>query len=142
MLTESREAVEATLTMAASCKVDGCRSSVPAELSVVGLCIPHFTRDIEETSAAIRREVALGTADHERQVEIMRYISETGQLIERVATSGLELPIELKVRVLVTFLKLTDLRANFDRAVQLQTSLNSSPEPAAVGQMAGWEGLP
>ena len=80
----------------------------------------HFTLAIEQACAEMRRETVLGRAPHERQVEIIHYIAEHGEMLARAATSGLHLPDELKARVLNTFLTLMNLRENLDRAALRQ----------------------
>jgi len=64
----------------------------------------------------MRRETALGMAPHERQREIMSFITEHGEKLARVATSGLHLTDDLKARILSTFLTLMNLRENLDRS--------------------------
>ena len=64
----------------------------------------------------MRRETALGNTAHERQREIMSFITDNGERLARVATSGLHLTDDLKARVLSTFLTLMNLRENLDRA--------------------------
>ncbi|MGO9641605.1 MAG: hypothetical protein ACLP1Y_09910 [Candidatus Acidiferrales bacterium] len=64
----------------------------------------------------MRRETALGNAPRERQVEIIRYIAQRGELLARATTSGVHLSDELKARALSTFLTLINLRENLDRA--------------------------
>jgi len=54
----------------------------------------------------MRRETALGNAPQERQREIMKFITENGECLARVATSGLHLTDDLKARILSTFLTL------------------------------------
>ena len=66
--------------------------------------------------AEMRRETALGNAPHERQKEIMQFITETVSGLARVATSGLHLTDDLKARILSTFLTLMNLRENLDRS--------------------------
>lgn len=58
----------------------------------------------------------MGNAPHERQREIMKFISEHGERLARVATSGLPLTDDLKARILSTFLTLMNLRENLDRS--------------------------
>lgn len=57
----------------------------------------------------------------------MRYISDQGEVLARVATSGLHLVDEMKARILSTFLTLMNLRENLDRA-----SLRQSPGRTGV----------
>jgi len=106
--------------MAAQCTAPGCKFEVPATLETERLCILHFTLRVEERCGEMRRETALGNAPRERQLEIMGYISEHGELLARVATSGLHLADEMKARVLNTFLTLMNLRENLDRAALRQ----------------------
>jgi len=93
---------------------------VPAALESQCLCVLHFTLDLEKDCADMRRETVLGRATHERQVEIIRYIAERGEMLARTATSGLHLPDEMKARILNTFLTLMNLRENLDRAALRQ----------------------
>ena len=89
---------------------------VPAALESEHLCVLHFTLVVEQACAEMRRETVLGRTPHDRQVEIIRYIGQRGELLARTATSGLHLPDELKARILNTFLTLMNLRENLDRA--------------------------
>jgi hypothetical protein len=103
--------------MATPCKVTGCKNDSPPALAEhQQVCVLHFTLSIEASCAEMRRETALGNAPHERQREIMRFITESGERIARVATSGLHLTDDLKARILSTFLTLMNLRENLDRA--------------------------
>ncbi|HLZ52631.1 MAG TPA: hypothetical protein VKP61_17910 [Candidatus Acidoferrum sp.] len=102
--------------MATSCKVTGCKNDSPQALAEQQVCVLHFTLSIEGSCAEMRRETALGNAPHERQKEIMRFITENGERLARVATSGLHLTDDLKARILSTFLTLMNLRENLDRA--------------------------
>ena len=102
--------------MATTCKATGCKNETPAALAEQHLCVLHFTLTIEGSCAEMRRETALGNAPHERQKEIMRFITENGERLARVATSGLHLTDDLKARILSTFLTLMNLRENLDRA--------------------------
>jgi hypothetical protein len=103
--------------MAMPCKVTGCKNdSPPALAEQQQVCVLHFTLSIEASCAEMRRETALGNAPHERQKEIMRFITESGERLARVATSGLHLTDDLKARILSTFLTLMNLRENLDRA--------------------------
>jgi len=84
------------------------------------MCVLHFTVHVEKVSGDLRRETVYGKTPHARQVEIIDYISEQGEMLARAATSGLHLPDELKARVLNTFLTLMNLRENLDRAALRQ----------------------
>src|SRR5450631_4203131 len=98
------------------CHISGCKHDVPAALAEQKLCILHFTLSLEASCAEMRRETAMGNTAHERTREIMRFITEHGERLARVATSGLHLTDDLKARVLSTFLTLMNLRENLDRA--------------------------
>jgi hypothetical protein len=98
------------------CHISGCKHDVPAALAEQKLCVLHFTLSLEASCAEMRRETALGTTPRERQKEIMGFITDNGEKLARVATSGLHLTDDLKARVLSTFLTLMNLRENLDRA--------------------------
>ncbi|HEX9222511.1 MAG TPA: hypothetical protein VF860_04195 [Candidatus Acidoferrales bacterium] len=100
----------------ATCTATGCKIEVPAALDGHKLCVLHFTLSVETACAGMRRETVLGNAPHARQLEIISYISEKGEALARVATSGLHLADEMKARVLSTFLTLMNLRENLDRS--------------------------
>jgi hypothetical protein len=106
--------------MLSSCSSSGCKAVVPRALEAEGLCILHFTLAVEKSCAEMRRETVLGRTPHERQVEIIQYIAERGELLARTATSGLHLADEMKARILNTFLTLMNLRENLDRAALRQ----------------------
>jgi len=103
-----------------TCNAAGCKGIVPSALESERICVLHFTLAIEQSCAEMRRETVLGRAPRERQLEIIRYIADRGELLARAATSGLHLPDELKARVLNTFLTLMNLRENLDRAALRQ----------------------
>lgn len=103
-------------SMPTACSANTCKTEVPPALESERLCLLHFTLGVEKTCAEMRRETVRGDASHARQVEIIRYISERGEMLARVATSGLHLPDEMKARVLNAFLTLMNLRENLDRA--------------------------
>jgi hypothetical protein len=98
------------------CHISGCKHDVPAALAEQKLCVLHFTLSLEASCAEMRRETALGNSPRERQREILSFITENGERLARVATSGLHLTDDLKARVLSTFLTLMNLRENLDRA--------------------------
>jgi len=102
--------------MPTPCQISGCKNEIPPALAEQKLCVLHFTLSLEASCAEMRRETALGNAPHERQREIMRFITEHGERLARVATSGLHLTDDLKARILSTFLTLMNLRENLDRS--------------------------
>jgi hypothetical protein len=102
--------------MPTSCQIAGCKNEAPAVISEHRLCLLHFTLSLEASCAEMRRETALGNAPHERQREIMAFITSNGESLARVATCGLHLTDDLKARILSTFLTLMNLRENLDRA--------------------------
>jgi hypothetical protein len=103
-----------------ACKENGCKGQVPNALESVHLCVLHFTLKIEKESAEMRRETVYGKTPHARQVEIIRYIGEQGEMLARASTSGMHLADEMKARILNTFLTLINLRENLDRAALRQ----------------------
>src|ERR1700680_5085444 len=115
--------------MAITCHIAGCKNEVPPALADSTLCVLHFTLSLEAGCAEMRRETALGKAPQERQREIMRFITEHGERLARVATSGLHLTDDLKARILSTFLTLMNLRENLDRA-SMRSSYGRHPVPA------------
>jgi len=107
--------------MSKACEIKGCKTEVPPALGEHNLCVLHFTLSVENSCAGMRRETALGNAPQERQREILQFISEHGERLARVATSGLPAqPDDLKARILSTFLTLMNLRENLDRAKHAQ----------------------
>ena len=106
--------------MLIACSEHGCKGQVPQALESAHLCILHFTLQIEKACAEMRRETVYGKTPHPRQVEIMDYIAEHGEMLARASTSGLHLPDEIKARILNTFLTLINLRENLDRAALRQ----------------------
>src|SRR5262249_57157307 len=98
--------------MAATCKSAGCKTTVPAALDDRQLCILHYTLLLEHSCGEMRRETALGNTPHERQKEIIQFITENGERLARGATSGLHLNDDSKARILSTFLTLMNLRGN------------------------------
>jgi len=102
--------------MGTSCQIAGCKNDTPPALAEQRLCVLHFTLALETCCSEMRRETALGNAPQERQREIMKFITERGEILARVATSGLHLTDDLKARILSTFLTLMNLRENLDRS--------------------------
>ena len=103
-----------------ACSENGCKGQVPASLEPVRLCMVHFTLKVENDCAQMRRETVYGKTPHARQVEIIRYIADHGEMLARASTSGLHLADEMKARILNTFLTLMNLRENLDRAALRQ----------------------
>jgi hypothetical protein len=103
-----------------ACSENGCKGQVPHALETVHLCMLHFTLQIEKACAEMRRETVYGKTPHARQVEIIRFIADNGEMLARAATSGLHLADEMKARILNTFLTLMNLRENLDRAALRQ----------------------
>src|SRR6202158_2757455 len=102
--------------MGTRCQSAGCKNDSPSALAEQQLCVLHFTLSLESGGGEMRGETALGNTGHERQREIMRFITENGEKLARVATSGLPLTDDLKARILSTFLTLMNLRENLYRA--------------------------
>jgi hypothetical protein len=102
------------------CRTSECKVWVPAALESEGLCVQHFILAVERVCAEMRRETVIAHTPHERHVEITRFISEQGELLARVATTGLSLTDDTKARILNTFLTLMNLRENLDRAALRQ----------------------
>ena len=102
--------------MGTSCQIAGCKNDPPPALAEQRFCVLHFTLTLETSCSEMRRETALGNAPQERQREIMKFITENGESLARVATSGLHLTDDLKARILSTFLTLMNLRENLDRS--------------------------
>lgn len=96
---------------------------MPAGLAGEAKCVLHFTLFIEQECAEMRRETALGSANHDRQVDFMEKIAERGERLVKVATSGYPMSDELKARVLSTLLTLMNTRENMDRAAMRQAAL-------------------
>jgi len=55
------------------------------------LCVLHFTLSLESGCAEMRRENGAGHTGHERQREIMRFITENGENWPRVPPADLHL---------------------------------------------------
>jgi hypothetical protein len=112
--------VPQTMALHTACSENGCKGQVPGALEPVRLCVLHFTLKVEHDCAQMRRETVYGKTPRGRQVEIMEYISEHGEMLARASTSGLHLADEMKARILNTFLTLMNLRENLDRAALRQ----------------------
>jgi hypothetical protein len=108
--------------MTDGCSAVGCKAPVPPELESEHLCLLHFTLLLEQECGKMRRETAPGNTNKERQMEIIRYISDGGERLARVATGGIHLTDEIKARVLSTFLTLMNFRENLDRSLQRQST--------------------
>jgi hypothetical protein len=106
-----------------TCSSKGCRGSVPAGLAAERMCVLHFTLFIEQECAEMRRETALGNANHARQLDFIQRIAGRGESLVHVATSGFPMTDEIKARVLSTLLTLMNCRENIDRAANRQSAL-------------------
>lgn len=71
----------------------------------------------------MRRETALGNANHDRQMEFMDRIAKRGESLVHIATGGVTMSDELKARILSTLLTLMNCRENMDRAAMRQSAL-------------------
>ncbi len=80
-----------------------CNSPVPAELDSAGLCVSHFTFNVEKACAEMHRQIAMCGVSPERQAEITVYLGDCSAMLARV-TSSLALSDQAKRRVLSTFL--------------------------------------
>src|SRR5260370_7213514 len=96
------------------CQISGCKSSAPGALDEQKLCVLHYTLSLEGRCSEMRRETALGNAPHDRQREIMRFITESGEKLAKVATSGIPLTDDLKTPILSPFLTLMNFPPNLD----------------------------
>src|ERR1700688_2444561 len=103
-----------------ACSEQRVKGQVPNALESAHLCVLHFTLQIEKACGEMRRETVYGKTPHARQVEIIRYIAEHGEMLARASTSGLHLADEMKARILNTFLTLMTLRETLDRAALRQ----------------------
>jgi hypothetical protein len=102
------------------CKEKGCKNQVPRALEPPQMCLLHFMLMVEKSCGEIRRETVYGKTPQARQIEIIEYIAQHGEMLTRAATSGVALADETKARVLNTFLTLINLRENLDRAALRQ----------------------
>jgi hypothetical protein len=99
-----------------TCRMTGCKMPVPSQIESEEHCLLHFTLKLEQKCAELRRETVSGHSTAERSAEIIHFISDQGELLARVSTSGMHMADELKARVLSTFLTLMNLRESLDRA--------------------------
>ena len=106
-----------------NCSSKGCKAPVPPGLAAEHMCILHFTLFIENESAEMRRETALGKVPHERQVEFFKKIADRAKTLIHVATSGFPMSDEIKARILSTLLTLMNCRESMDRAAMRQSTL-------------------
>jgi hypothetical protein len=103
---------------------------VPSQIESEGQCLLHFTLKLEQKCAELRRETVSGHSTPERSAEIINFISEHGELLARVSTSGMHMADELKARVLSTFLTLMNLRESIDRAALRMSPGRTASRPA------------
>jgi hypothetical protein len=108
-----------------------CKAPVPADLKLVGLCVSHFTLNIERTCSEMHRQIVLDLITAERQTEVANYIGECALLIARLATN-LCLSDDLKRRILTTFLALMNLRETLEHATSRLTPHLRSPESSVT----------
>jgi hypothetical protein len=106
-----------------TCSAKGCKVPVPAGLAEEHMCVLHFTLFVEQECAEMRRQTALNSTIHERQMDFMEKIANRGELLVRVGTSGYPMSDELKARILSTLLTLMNTRENMDRAAMRQAAL-------------------
>jgi hypothetical protein len=92
-----------------------CTASVPQELDAVGLCVSHFTFNVEQACAEMHRQLAMRGMSPDRRAEITLYVGEHALMLARIASS-LSLSDVLKRRVLSTFLSLMNLRETLERS--------------------------
>ena len=92
-----------------------CTAAVPTELDSTGLCVSHFTYNVETACAEMHRQIAMRGFSTERHAEITLYLAEYSLLLARVASS-LSLSDILKRRVLSTFMSLMNLRETLERS--------------------------
>lgn len=110
-------------SVAEGCTSKGCKMTVPAALAAEHMCILHFTLNVEQECAEMRREANMGKVPHERQQEFMKKIADRGLALVNAATSGFAMSDEMKARVLSTLLTLMTCRENIDRAAMRQSAL-------------------
>jgi hypothetical protein len=106
-----------------SCSAKECKSPVPAGFAAERFCVLHFTLFVEQECAEMRRETALGKANHDRQMEFIQKIAARGEALVHVATSGFPMSDEIKARILSTLLTLMNCRENIDRTAMRQSAL-------------------
>ncbi len=111
--------------------VGHCKSPVPKELEAKGLCVSHFTLDIEKTCADMHRQIALRGVSPERQAEMAVYLEDCSVRLARVSSS-MCLSDQLKRRVLSTFLSLMNLRETLERANGMRGSSQRTSPTAAT----------
>src|SRR5207245_8935686 len=100
--------------MGTACQISGCKNDAPAALAEQRLCVLHFTLALETNCSEMRRETALGNTTQDRQREIMRFITEHGERLARVANSDLQLTDYVKARSPDTFLQRMNLREHLE----------------------------
>jgi hypothetical protein len=103
-----------------------CNSPVPPELDTAGLCVSHFTFNVEKACADMHRQIAMRGVSAARQAEIAVYLAECSLMLARI-TSSLSLSDQLKRRVLSTFLCLMNLRETLERSSRVGASPMRAP---------------
>lgn len=114
-----------------NCRIGGCRAEVPGELVPEGLCLHHYTVQVDLNCSGMRRETALNVLSAERREEILQYLAATGEHLAHLATGHIALSDEMKARILNTFLTLMNLRESLERSAnrarQLQAAAGKGP---------------
>jgi len=122
------------LTEHRSCTAQ-CNKPVPVELHAAGLCVSHFTFNVEKACADMHRQIAMCGVSAERQTEITLYLVECSAMLAHV-TSTLSLSDQLKRRVLSTFLCLMNLRETLERSSSVGASPIRPPSRIAAAATA------
>jgi hypothetical protein len=111
-----------------------CTSSVPPELLSTGLCVSHYTYNVERVCAEMHRQIAMRGMSSDRQTEVTVYLEGCALVLARVASS-LSLSDILKRRVLSTFMSLMNLRETLERAAVCAPPMRA-PKAAQVSAQA------
>jgi len=127
-------------TQRTCCSQDGCKTNVPSELEIEGLCVLHFIALIENTCADMRRETTMDRTPTSRCSEMTDYIKTTAMKLSFVATGSARLTDDTKKRILTTFMTLMNLQENIERSASRflrLTAPKSVPSPSLPVTLAG-----